>query len=115
MGNLLGNLTLRLVQLPRLIRIGIALFFAVMVALAIFSLVDHIYLRYLFTEETRMLPALVTVTIASIMYIWGWWGYIGVVNTTPAPTNFILGYFMVGIIATITVIVLVIQGFALVQ
>jgi len=115
MGNLSKNLAMRLIQLPRLIRIVIALFFAAMVTLAIFSLVDHVYLRYFFTVETRMIPALVTVAIASVMYIWGWWGYIGTVNTTPSPSNHVLIYFGVGSIATITVIVLFVQGFSLAQ
>ena len=115
MGTRLLKLTLHLVQLPRLIRILISLFFAAMVTLAIFALVDHIYLRYFFTEETRMIPALVTVAIASAVYIWGWWGYVGRVHTVPTPSNYILAYFGVGLVATITVIVLLIQGFVLAQ
>jgi hypothetical protein len=106
----LNSVLLLLVQLPRLVRIIIALFFATMVTLAIFALVDHIYIRYFFTMETRMIPAFVTVAIASVMYIWGWLGFVGTIDTIPASSNSLLLYFGVGFVATFTVIMLVIQG-----
>lgn len=110
MGEQLENLTQRLVQLPRFIRLLIAVFFSVMVTLAVSPLVDHIYLRFFFTVETVMIPALVTVTIGSTMYIWSWRIYIGVVNTIPPSEKRVLWYFGVGMTATIIVIVLLVQG-----
>jgi len=115
MGGRLKNLTLRLARLPRLLRIVIALFFATMVTLAISPLVDHIYLRFFFTAETVIIPAMVTVSIACVMYIWGWWGFVGTVDTVPSASNHILLYFVIGIVATISVIVLLIQGITLLQ
>ena len=115
MGERLQNLIQGLVQLPRLIRIIIAVFFAGMMTLAVSPLVDHIYLRYFFSIETRILPAFVTVAIASIMYIAGWRIYIGTVNTVPSAKNRILWYFGMGISVTIIVIVLFIQGISMAQ
>lgn len=115
MGEQVGNLTMRLVRLPRLIRIVIALFFATMVTLAISPLVDHIYLRFFFTTETVIVPAMVTVSIASIMYIWGWWGFVGTINTVPQASKYVFLYFVVGIVATISVIILFIQGITSLQ
>lgn len=115
MGEQLQNLTQRLVQLPRVIRLVISVFFAAMVTLAVSPLVDHIYLRFFFTEETVMIPALVTVAIASATYIWSWWVFIGTVNSVPSASNYILLYFGVGVVATIIVIALLIQGFSMGQ
>ncbi len=115
MGKQLGNLALRLVRLPRIMRIVIALFFATMVTLAISPLVDHIYIRYFFTAETVIVPAMVTVSIASMMYIWGWWGFVGTVNTVPSASNYVLLYFAIGLVATISVIVLLVQGITSIQ
>ena len=115
MGERLTNLAQRLVRLPRLIRLIVAVFFTAMLTLAVSPLVDHIYIRFFFTAETVMIPALVTVAIASIMYIVGWRIYIGTVNTVPPAGNRILLYFVIGIFATISVIVLLIQGASMAQ
>jgi hypothetical protein len=110
MSGRLGILTQRLVDLPRLVRVLIVAFFAVMATLALMPLVDHIYIRFFYTAETVMVPSLVTVALASIMYIGGWWIYIGTVHTTPPARRRVLWYFAVGIAVTIIVIVLLIMG-----
>ena len=106
----LDQLTQFLTRIPRIWRMLIVAFFALMVALAVSPLVDHIYLRYFFTVETVLVPSLVTVAIASLAYIGGWLIYVGTVKTKPSAQKRILWYFVFGIVVTLIVIVLLIQG-----
>ncbi len=105
-----NKLTQSLVGFPRLVRILIVAFFAFMIVTALFPLVDSIYLDYFFSPDTTILPALFTVTMGSVVYIWGWYIYIGTVGTTPPAKRIILWYFVLGLIATILVIGLVAYG-----
>lgn len=103
----------RFIALPRIVRVIISAFFAVATTLAISPLIDYIYLQYMFTFETRILPSLVTVTLGCLMYVIGWRIYVGTVNTIPQARIHVLWYFVIGIVATIIVIVLMIQGVAI--
>lgn len=99
-----------MIGLPRLIRISIVAFFALMVVAMIFPLVDYVYIRFFFNVETVLAPALVTMAFGGLFYLWGWFTYVGTVGTIPSARKAILWYFVVGSIATILVLGLLIYG-----
>ena len=99
-------------HLPRLVRIIAVAVFALAFTLAVSPLVDYIYLSYLFTEETRVLPSLVTAAIGVAFYILGWWLLIGSVGETRPARPAVLVYVMVGILALCLVMVLAVSGFS---
>lgn len=103
----------RLISFPRIVRVVICAFFAVAITLAISPLIDYIYLQYMFTFETRILPSLVTVALGCVMYVIGWRIYVGTVNTIQQARIHVLWYFVIGVVATGIVIVLMIQGVAI--
>lgn len=106
----LDQFVTRLVGFPRMIRIIIVAFFALMIVLAVFPLVDSIYLDYFFSPDTVVVPAIVTVAIGSLAYIFGWYVYIGTVGTIPPAKNRVLWYFVLGSVATIIVVGLFVYG-----
>jgi len=106
----LDQLTTRLVTLPRLMRITIVAFFALMMVFLLFPLIDHIYLRYFYTIETTMIPAIVAVAIGSMSYMTGWWVYVGTAYATPPAEKRVLWYFVIGAITTVLVIGLFVYG-----
>ncbi len=97
-------------SLPRLIRIIIVTFFTLMLVATIFPLVDHIYIRFFFTESTTIVPSLVTVVIGALFYLWGWMTYVGMVGTKPTARNMILWYFVLGGVVTVLALGLLIYG-----
>ena len=99
-----------LVNQPRWRRIFLTAFIALMITLAIFPLVDNIYLRFLFTPETVILPSLVTATIGLIVYFIGWQLLVGSSGSVLSVTFKTWLYLLAGLMATIIVIFLVIQG-----
>ena len=109
-------LTLEFVQwclrLPRLLRIIVVAIFALAFTLAVSPLVDYLYLRYFFTEETRVLPSLVTAGIGIAFYVLGWWLLIGTVGETRPARPAVLLYVTVGILSLCLVIVLAVSGFS---
>lgn len=88
----------------------ITAFFALMVVILLFPLVDHVYLRFFFTLETSMIPSLVSVGFGSLMYVVGWRIYVGTVNTTPPAEKSVLWYFVIGTIVTLIVLSLFVYG-----
>lgn len=106
----LHSLTEQLVELPRLTRMIIVGFFALMVVFLLFPLVDHIYIRFFFTVETVMVPALVSMVFGSAFYIIGWRVYVGTVGTIPQAEKWVLWYFVIGVIVTILVVGLFVYG-----
>ena len=107
------SLTLRLVALPRLARIMIVVFFALMMVLLISPLVDFLYIRLFYTAETIILPSLITITCGCIMYILGWRIYVGTVDSIPSADKRVLLYFVVGLISTVIVVGLLVLGVAI--
>jgi hypothetical protein len=109
-------LTLEFVQwclrLPRLLRIITVAIFALAFTLAVSPLVDYIYLSYFFTEETRVLPSLVSAAVGVAFYILGWWLLIGTVGETRPARPAVLVYVLVGIIALFLVILLALSGYS---
>jgi len=98
------------VRLPRLVRILIVAFFALMVVTAVFPLVDHLYIRFFFTAESVMAPSFITMAIGGLFYIWGWFVYVGTVGINPSAQKAILWYFVVGGVVTAIVLGLLIYG-----
>lgn len=100
-----------LTGLPRIIRIFIAGVFALAVTTSLSPVVDEIYLRYLFTPETTLIPSLVSGGLGLAMYVVGWWLYIGSVQEKPHAQNAILWYFVMGLSAVLIVFIWIFTGF----
>jgi len=97
-------------KLPRLARIILVAVFALTVTLALSPLVDYVYIRYMFTEQTRLLPSLVSAGAGIAMYLLGWWLVIGSVNARPSARPAILVYLIFGIFAVCLVLILGLMG-----
>ncbi len=102
----------RILGLPRLARIVLVTLLTMAIILAVFPLVDDIYLRYFFTHETRILPSLVSLGIGILFYILGWWGLVGMVGTTLPVRPAVLWYVGVGVAAFVLVVLLLIFGYS---
>jgi|FLYN01.1.fsa_nt_gi hypothetical protein len=102
----------KLLRLPRLGRIGLTTLFALAVTLALSPIIDSIYLRYLFTPETVLFPALASAGFGLAMYIVGWLLMIGPVGEALPARTVILWYVGVGILAVLLVLVWLITGIA---
>jgi hypothetical protein len=101
-----------LVSLPRLARIGLAIVFTLAVTLALSPIVDSIYLRYLYTPETVLAPALVSVAFGLAMYLVGWHVLVGMSGETPPARLVILWYVGIGALAVLLVTLWLITGVA---
>lgn len=110
MVNRLDQWTAQLVELPRIVRIIIAGFFALMVVFLLFPLIDHIYIRFFFTVETTMIPALLTVSIGAVAYLIGWQIYVGTIDSKRSAQKVVLWYFVIGLIVTLLVAGLFMYG-----
>jgi hypothetical protein len=93
-----------LVNLPRYIRILMTFVSALAVTFAISPLVDYLYLSYMYTDESRILPSLVSSGIGVGMFILGWWLLVGTVGGTPPVRRGVVWYGIVGGFAVIWVI-----------
>lgn len=103
----------RLGQLPRLVRILLVGLFALAVTLALSPLVDLIYDHYFFSTQTVIVPALVTATIGLITYMLGWWLMVGTVGEQPEARAAMLWYFGIGVLAVVIVVYLILTGVSL--
>jgi hypothetical protein len=106
------DLTHKLLKLPRFVRIVIACIFALTTTLALSPLVDYIYLSYMYTEESRLFPSLVSAGAGLLMYLVGWWLFVGGVDEAPPARRALLLYVMVGVLIVCLVIVLALAGFS---
>jgi len=102
----------RLVGLPRIGRVGLAILFTLAVTLALSPIVDSIYLRYLYTPETALAPALVSVAFGLAMYLVGWQVFVGLPGEPPPARLLILWYVGVGVLALLLVVLWLITGVA---
>lgn len=91
------------VSLPRITRILIAGVFAVMTTLAVSPIVDEIYIRYLYSPSTVILPSFVSAGFGIVMYLVGWQLIVGVVGEAVEVRTAIVWYFVVGVLAHIVV------------
>jgi hypothetical protein len=106
------DVTHKLLKLPRLVRIVIVCIFALSTTLALSPLVDYIYLSYMYTEESRLFPSLVSASAGLLVYLVGWWLFVGGVDEAPPARRALLLYVMVGVLIVCLVIVLALAGFS---
>lgn len=100
----------RIVRLPRLARIVLVAFIALMVVLAVFPLIDRLYVALFFSPTTLILPSLVATGVGLVMYVIGWLLLVGTVGTQPIIQRGLRWYLGIGGIAIMIDIVLIIQG-----
>lgn len=102
----------QILSVPRVGRIALSMVFALAVTLALNPIIDSIYLRYLYTPETALAPALVALGFGLAMYFVGWQLFIGLPGETPPARLVILWYVGVGALAVLLVAVWLVTGFA---
>lgn len=101
-----------LLGLPRLARILIVAGFGLATTAALFPLIDRIYLTNFFSEQTTVVPSLVSAGAGIIMYVAGWILLVGTRSSQPPRRPAILLYTVFGIIIVLYVIVLVVNGYS---
>jgi hypothetical protein len=104
----------RIIMMPRVARIILVGVFALAVTLVLTPLIDIIYADNFFSQETLIVPALISAGCGAVMYLFGWWLIVGTVGEHPVPRPIILWYCLVGVFAVVMVIFLVIRGINLV-
>lgn len=106
--------SLRLVRgvlkLPRPVRILLVAVFALAVTFALSPVIDAVYLRYFFSETTRILPSLVAAAAGLVMYALGWVVMIGTVGETPPERILVLWYSGLGLLVVALVIIMLAAG-----
>ena len=85
--------------LPRILRIIIAALFGVATTLALFEVVDKIYIEYFFSQSTRILPALISGGFGMAMYVVGWQLIVGIIGEERHAKAATVWYFAVGLFA----------------
>lgn len=101
----------RLLTLPRLARILIAAVPAIAFAALIQPVVDAVYLRFFFDEETRTSPAWVISFFAIGMYFAGWYFIVGYRGVEVSQRRGAVWYVVLSIaIIALVVVWYVVQG-----
>lgn len=88
----------RVLGLPRSFRIFIAVLVAIAVVVVVRPVIDDIYLREFFSDDTRMLPALVATALGAVVYVLGWYAIVGWVGDERTARPLVLWYLGFGII-----------------
>lgn len=106
--NFRERLALWILDLPRITRILVALVLALTVAFAVSPIVDGIYLHFFYSDQTRILPSIVTAVFGLGMYVAGWILIVGTVGEDVRAENkrlalAVMIYLAVGLLAIITV------------
>jgi hypothetical protein len=99
-----------ILSLPRLVRILIAIVFALCVTLALSPLVDLIYSEFFFNPQTIIIPSLVSASFGLAMYVMGWRFLVGTVGEKPQARLFVLWYIVLGLMAIVVVTILIVRG-----
>ncbi|MBI5669768.1 MAG: hypothetical protein HZC41_17360 [Chloroflexi bacterium] len=106
--------TLRLVRgvlkLPRPLRMMLVAVFALAVTFAVSPVIDAVYIRYFFSETTRVVPSLVAAAAGLVMYALGWVVLIGTVGETPPERILVLWYSGLGLLVVALVIIMLAAG-----
>lgn len=97
-------------RLPRVARIALVAVFALAVTFALSPVIDAVYLRYFFTETTRVLPSLVAAMAGLVMYALGWILVVGTVDETLPERVAILWYIGLGLLAVMLVVIMLLAG-----
>lgn len=103
----------RFLKLPRIIRILFVFFTAVAIVLAIFALIDRIYIMYLFDRETIVWPSYVSVGIGAVAYALGYYLFVGTRGTQPSAMRGRWLYMAISIAAVVVSVVLIVQGLSM--
>lgn len=99
----------------RLTRVLMVSLFGLATTLAVFPIVDYVYLEHFFNEGTVILPSLVSVGAGIIMYILGWRLIVGTIGEDRPVRPAVFWYTVVGILAILLVIGLTLQGYSIVN
>lgn len=104
---------MRIIGLSRWQRIALVAILSLAFTLVVFPIVDDIYLRYFFADETRILPSLVSLGIGIVFYLLGWWSLVGTIGDRLPARRVILLYVGIGLVALFLALLMVIFGFAM--
>lgn len=104
------RLIIRLVHLPRIARIAIAVLFAVATTLLLTPLIDGIYVQRFFDFNTRMLPAVISTVIGIVIYFVGWVIYVGYAGEETRARRAVFWYFFYGTVVILAIVLLLITG-----
>jgi hypothetical protein len=104
------RLALWMLGLPRLGRIVLAAVFAIALTLVLTPIIDLAYLRFLYSPQTVMLPALVSVGFGLLMYTLGWWLVVSGADDGSPMYGAITWYALLGVATVVLALVLLIVG-----
>lgn len=107
-----GRLVRWLIGLPRAARIVIVGLFALAITFTVSPVVDILYLSYFYTEETRVLPSLVSAGLGLLFYMVGWTLIVGTIGDDPPARIGVLWYFGLGIATILLALMLLALGWA---
>lgn len=103
-----------LLNFPRITRIIIACVFALSFTLALSPVVDRLYEQYFYSEDTLMLPAIISAGLGLLMYSVGWFAIVGIAGEKIIPSKAVIVYLLSGLVSVILVLLwtvnLVIRG-----
>ena len=102
----------RILHLPRPARMALVALFGLAATFAIFPLVDSIYLRYMFTVQTRSIPSFVSVGAGLGMYVLGWRLVVGTVGEEQAVRPAVLWYCALGFALILLIVILALFGYS---
>jgi len=101
-------------HMPRIVRILIAGFFALVVTAAIFPIVDRVYLDYFYNPDAPpTLAAVISAIIGGLMYAVGWRLIVGTIGEEIPARKAVLWYFVIGLFALVIVVLLIVQGISM--
>jgi hypothetical protein len=91
-------------------RIFMVAVFAVSFVLLITPVVDNLYVTYMFTMETRVLPSIFSVVFGIAIYALGWRLLIGPIDETPKPFAITRWYILGGLACVGLALILMLIG-----
>jgi hypothetical protein len=102
----------RILGLPRLARIVIVAVFGLAATAVLFPIVDRVYLTNFFSEQTVIIPSLISAGFGIIMYVAGWVLMVGT-RASPLPKRLAIVFYIVfGIIIVLYVLILIVNGYS---
>ncbi len=102
-----------ILNLPRLVRILFVGFVALCTVLAIFPLVDRIYLAYFYHPSTIGIAAYLSVFMGAMMYVFGWLQLVGSAGRRQEPSRFVVPYLVLSFLIIVLDVLLIIQGLSM--
>jgi hypothetical protein len=99
------SLASQIVGLPRLARIVIAAIVAPVTVLVASPIVDAIYLRYFYAQETVIVPSIVAAAMGLLMYLVGWRIIVGTAGVNSPISRGLLVYLVCAALLVIAAVV----------